>query len=167
MRAVHASRRAGYPIRAPGDQRVCAPPPGFSQLAAPFLAPAPLGVRPGPLSRLAILFLPARGIIWLPPRAFPSFTLRFLPCACQISKKINVVINNQRKERRKGRVPKGNRACSTPAHSCLSLRKEVIQPHLPVRLPCYDFTPLAGLAFGSGPPCGLACRLRAHPTRMV
>ena len=22
-------------------------------------------------------------------------------------------------------------------------RKEVIQPHLPVRLPCYDFTPLA------------------------
>ena len=24
----------------------------------------------------------------------------------------------------------------------LSLRKEVIQPHLPVRLPCYDFTPL-------------------------
>ena len=22
------------------------------------------------------------------------------------------------------------------------LRKEVIQPHLPVRLPCYDFTPL-------------------------
>ena len=23
-------------------------------------------------------------------------------------------------------------------------RKEVIQPHLPVRLPCYDFTPLTG-----------------------
>ena len=22
------------------------------------------------------------------------------------------------------------------------LRKEVIQPHLPVRLPCYDFVPL-------------------------
>src|SRR5690606_4320856 len=25
--------------------------------------------------------------------------------------------------------------------SC-SLRKEVIQPHLPIRLPCYDFTPI-------------------------
>jgi hypothetical protein len=24
------------------------------------------------------------------------------------------------------------------------LRKEVIQPHLPVRLPCYDFVPIAG-----------------------
>ena len=23
-------------------------------------------------------------------------------------------------------------------------RKEVIQPHLPIRLPCYDFTPVAG-----------------------
>ena len=23
-------------------------------------------------------------------------------------------------------------------------RKEVIQPHLPIRLPCYDFTPIIG-----------------------
>jgi hypothetical protein len=27
-------------------------------------------------------------------------------------------------------------------------RKEVIQPHLPVRLPCYDFVPVAGPALG-------------------
>ena len=31
----------------------------------------------------------------------------------------------------------------------LSLRKEVIQPHLPIRLPCYDFTPVIEPAFGS------------------
>ena len=29
-----------------------------------------------------------------------------------------------------------------------SLRKEVIQPHLPIRLPCYDFTPVTRPAFG-------------------
>ena len=29
----------------------------------------------------------------------------------------------------------------------LHLRKEVIQPHLPIRLPCYDFTPVTGLTF--------------------
>ena len=29
----------------------------------------------------------------------------------------------------------------------LFLRKEVIQPHLPIRLPCYDFTPVIGPAF--------------------
>ena len=37
------------------------------------------------------------------------------------------------------------------------LKKEVIQPHLPVRLPCYDFTPITDPTFdGSlqmvGPP---------------
>ena len=30
-------------------------------------------------------------------------------------------------------------------HASLLLRKEVIQPHLPIRLPCYDFTPVIGL----------------------
>ena len=27
-------------------------------------------------------------------------------------------------------------------------RKEVIQPHLPIRLPCYDFTPVINPTFG-------------------
>ena len=29
------------------------------------------------------------------------------------------------------------------------LRKEVIQPHLPIRLPCYDLTPVIGFTFDS------------------
>ena len=29
------------------------------------------------------------------------------------------------------------------------LRKEVIQPHLPVLLPCYDFVPVTGPTLGS------------------
>ena len=36
-------------------------------------------------------------------------------------------------------------------------RKEVIQPHLPIRLPCYDFTPITGPTFGRAL---LAVRLR-------
>ena len=28
-------------------------------------------------------------------------------------------------------------------------RKEVIQPHLPVRLPCYDLAPVTGFTFGA------------------
>ena len=32
------------------------------------------------------------------------------------------------------------------------LRKEVIQPHLPIRLPCYDFTPVANPTFDSALP---------------
>ena len=39
-------------------------------------------------------------------------------------------------------------------------RKEVIQPHLPVRLPCYDFTPITNPTFDGSLPCGLGHRLR-------
>ena len=43
---------------------------------------------------------------------------------------------------------------------CFSLRmnlprKEVIQPHLPVRLPCYDFTPLTLHTFDASAPRGV------------
>ena len=41
------------------------------------------------------------------------------------------------------------------------LRKEVIQPHLPVRLPCSDFTPLTRRTFGTVP---LAVRLATSGT---
>jgi len=44
------------------------------------------------------------------------------------------------------------------------LRKEVIQPHLPVRLPCYDFVPITSPTFDGSLPEGWAtgfgcCRL--------
>ncbi len=35
-----------------------------------------------------------------------------------------------------------------PLHYLDLPRKEVIQPHLPVRLPCYDFTPVTNPALG-------------------
>nr|CRI52067.1 hypothetical protein BN1224_UZG1_B_02160 [Chlamydia pneumoniae] len=31
----------------------------------------------------------------------------------------------------------------------LVLKKEVIQPHLPVGIPCYDFTPVISLTLGA------------------
>ena len=58
-----------------------------------------------------------------------------------------------------------------PARPALRLaalpRKEVIQPHLPVRLPCYDFTPVTGPTFDGSLPCGLGHRLRALPIPVV
>jgi hypothetical protein len=44
------------------------------------------------------------------------------------------------------------------------LRKEVIQPHLPVRLPCYDFVPIADPTFDSSLSCELGHWLRVLPT---
>ncbi len=45
--------------------------------------------------------------------------------------------------------------------------KEVIQPHLPVGLPCYDFIPVIGLTLDASLPCGLGQRLRVKPTPMM
>ena len=39
-------------------------------------------------------------------------------------------------------------------HYRFFLRKEVIQPQVPLRLPCYDFTPVADPTVVSLPPCG-------------
>ena len=41
--------------------------------------------------------------------------------------------------------------CARALADCLP-RKEVIQPHLPVRLPCYDFTPLTLHTFDASAP---------------
>ena len=67
---------------------------------------------------------------------------------------------------RTGRIPSKPLISSTPASTtttptagvhvahtvqktldCILRRKEVIQPHLPIRLPCYDFTPIISSAF--------------------
>ena len=48
-----------------------------------------------------------------------------------------------------------NRPCRTVPHKTGLPRKEVIQPHLPVRLPCYDFTPLTLHTFDASAPRGV------------
>jgi hypothetical protein len=59
-----------------------------------------------------------------------------------------------------GRAPTGVRAPVFP-------RKEVIQPQLPLRLPCYDFTPVTNPTFDGSLPCGLGHRLRVLPASVV
>ena len=54
--------------------------------------------------------------------------------------------------------------CGRAMSLVVLLRKEVIQPHLPVRLPCYDFVPIASPTFDDSLPCGLGHRLRVLPT---
>ena len=60
---------------------------------------------------------------------------------------------------RKGRPPAGPDPFNDPdntrpgshPHTNPILRKEVIQPHLPVRLPCYDFVPITSPTFDRSP----------------
>ena len=46
-------------------------------------------------------------------------------------------------------APASTRDMHEPSSLHVLLRKEVIQPHLPIRLPCYDFTPVIDLTFDS------------------
>jgi hypothetical protein len=58
--------------------------------------------------------------------------------------------------------PAGQARSETPP--TFSLRKEVIQPQVLLRLPCYDFTPIMSHTLGRCLPCGLACGLLVQPT---
>ena len=54
---VTESLPPGYPIRLSGNRRICAPPPGFSQLITAFFASQLLGIHHKPFLRLTILSL--------------------------------------------------------------------------------------------------------------
>ena len=56
---------------------------------------------------------------------------------------------------------------SSPGAFGQILRKEVIQPQVPLRLPCYDFTPVTDHSLGTCLPCGLAQPLLEQSTPMV
>ena len=79
---------------------------------------------------------------------------------------------NQDKSCRKSRTPKavltdlGVTFSSDEEQVCIP-RKEVIQPHLPVRLPCYDFTPITDPTLDACLSCELAQRLQVLPTFVV
>ena len=49
------------------------------------------------------------------------------------------------------RIDLGRTGATRRTVSAIFPRKEVIQPHLPVRLPCYDFVPVAGPTFDGCP----------------
>ncbi len=154
-----APNGAGSPIRGSRVLRLPAPPPGLSQLATPFL-----GARAEPSTRWGY------GSV-----RCPDFTLRMGTYArlssisspspttlmsCGLHKKIiwwtRRDLNPRPPACKAGALPAELRAhillrqahdwflvpCSNQLFS-----REVIQPQVPLRLPCYDFAPLAGPRF--------------------
>ena len=58
--------------------------------------------------------------------------------------------------RDRGTIPRARGSHQLPTRKPEILRrKEVIQPHLPVRLPCYDFVPIADPTFDGSLPQGV------------
>ena len=48
-----------------------------------------------------------------------------------------------------GRDPEGSGPPEADRGVGVILRKEVIQPQVPLRLPCYDLVPITGFIFGA------------------
>ena len=75
-----------------------------------------------------------------------------------------------------GKGGKPNGACPGPVPApasgagrgtWLDSRKEVIQPQLPLRLPCYDFTPITDPTLDGSLSCELGPRLQVLPAFVV
>jgi hypothetical protein len=159
---TRALPRVGFPIRTSRDQRLVSTFPGLiaaarvlHRLLAPRHPPCALIllIRKNTMyaamefSRCARAPAPAR-----PRRA------RSLKTQQRNDVEVDVIPGEfgvpTAREPSRIRTPAGVRAPAFP-------RKEVIQPQLPLRLPCYDFVPITTPAFDGSLPCGLGHRLRA------
>jgi len=74
-------------------------------------------------------------------------------------------MRSKRRPARPGMVPGRARGGANVGH--MLPRKEVIQPQLPLRLPCYDFVPVTRPTLGRCPPGGLAHGLQVSPAPMT
>ena len=142
---VAGPRLLGSPIRAPRERSPCAAPPGLSRLAAPFVGSLRQGIRRAPSIPSGRLAPPASDHKIVLSRNLFLFAL----CGSQGARSWLWRATGA------GRCG-GCWGSDLPSDVRLRLRlilprKEVIQPHLPVRLPCYDFTPLAPHTFGASP----------------
>jgi len=167
------------PFGHPRISALLAAPRGFSQPHASFLGSWRLGIRRKPFltwpdarARYEVLKVlarkePVNGLLARPEGSHPQDRTA---CPLEIGARPGFPERDPRRlrvspERVASDQPgaSGDRASigtdphleREPALPML-LRKEVIQPHLPVRLPCYDFTPIAGPTFGSSLPKGWA-----------
>ena len=152
-RVMPCLRMAGCPIRTPADLRPFAPPRRLSRPAASFIASGSQGILRAPsLASRSSVSTRSLVSVFLPScqRTAQGESLLRVGCAGTIPPR---------------RGPRPHSPCpsrSVPASTgpvldspaCPS-RKEVFQPHLPVRLPCYDLAPVTPFALdGSSPASG-------------
>ncbi len=144
---TRALPRVGFPIRRSRDQRLVSTSPGL--IAAAHVLLRLLAPRHPPC---ALHLLIVKNTVILPLWSFqgargPEFrTTRSLKTQQRGYARSTLLLGEScdrtaSKKPSTSRTPIGVRAPIFP-------RKEVIQPQLPLRLPCYDFTPVTNPTFG-------------------
>ena len=98
------------------------------------------------------------------PKAYPYHS----PQAPRGTSEAHDLFHTSTPTREPGNIPGAWATRRTTNHRPEKLRrKEVIQPHLPVRLPCYDLVPITSLTLDGSIHKGLGHRLRVLPTFMT
>ena len=107
---------------------------------------------------------PSRGWRSGNPKAYPHHS----PPAPKGTREANDLFHTSTPTPKPGTIPGAWATRRTPDRRPEKLRrKEVIQPHLPVRLPCYDLVPITSLTLDGSIHKGLGHRLRVLPTFMT
>jgi hypothetical protein len=173
--STRALPRVGFPIRKSRDQRLVSTSPGL--IAAVHVLHRLLAPRHPPC---ALVLLIEKNTYVFPLWSFqgargPASARR--PARRTVSQNSTAHVTSKHRGRRSSRRARTSdvraeaRASNEPnayrSNGSGIPRKEVIQPQLPLRLPCYDFTPIIDPTFDGSLPCGLGHRLRVLPTFVV
>ena len=117
----------------------------------------------------ALFFLTTRYAVFFDAAAGQSPAA--LCCLCVFGLGIRLSRSNVQKNKQRDRVSQKESQARPLPGPCgtgvLLHRKEVIHPHLPVGIPCYDFTPIICPTFGGWVPEGFPHRLRVLQTLVV
>ena len=170
-RSTRALPRVGFPIRRSRDQRLVSTSPAL--IAAAHVLHRLLAPRHPPCAlRLLIvkntLYAAMEFSRCTPePNVRPNEkTRRSTASLSKLSSAIYDEVDIVLGELVTGRIHHG-RVAHRSNRAPVFPRKEVIQPQLPLRLPCYDFTPVTNPTFDGFLPCGLEHRLRVLPASVM
>ena len=168
-RGTRALPRAGFPIRKSRDQRLVSTSPGL--IAAAHVLLRLLAPRHPPCALVLLIMEEHRVCLYGVFKVRAGERLQEnRPRA--VSQNSTARGARGRHDSRRARSSDVMLRSSTSRTACRSNgsgipRKEVIQPQLPLRLPCYDFTPITNPTFDGSLPCGLGHRLRVLPAFVV
>jgi hypothetical protein len=172
-RGTRALPRAGFPIRKSRDQRLVSTSPGL--IAAAHVLHRLSAPRHPPCALILLIRKNTLMPLWSFQGAHGHAPVQLedrLPGLSKLNSvvepEVDVVLGDSKcPDERPASRPTSTGSRAPGVKSSGFPRKEVIQPHLPVRLPCYDFTPIIDPTFDGCLPCGLAHRLRVLPTFVV
>jgi hypothetical protein len=143
-------------------------PRSFSQLATPFVASLRLGIHHTPFvacpSSSSFRRRHATNTLTL---NYPSSFSSLLHVKEHPLWPVLIKGSHRGKRPYAPRVQSSQSSVVRTGSRQIILRKEVIQPQVPLRLPCYDFTPVTSRTLGSCLRRRLARSLPVQPTPMV